>query len=404
MKMSTKLSISIFGFVSTLLFVLPGIEKAAQSGSTEAPAGFDNQTNGHLSQADFDEFREIFEEAEEEEEGLGPTFNDFSCVACHSAGAVGGSSTVVETRAGHVNRQGRFIEHPGGSLVHDMAISPEILEQVLPGEFIAQRISLNVLGDGFVEAIADDTLIRIANSQPASMRGTVIGVPVLEADGSRTRVGRFGWKNQHASLESFAADAYLNEMGITSPLQRDENTSDGRSVARFDEVPDPEDDGADVRAFADFMRATKVPPRARSATSSNARQGAEIFHSIGCDTCHVPQILTAPVGTSINLGTFTVPPALGNKIIRPYGDFLLHDIGTGDGIVQNGGASTANQMRTAPLWGVRTRIGTLMHDGASPDLVDAVNRHGGQAAQARAGFDALSGSDKRNLLAFLNSL
>jgi CxxC motif-containing protein (DUF1111 family) len=404
MKMSTKLSISIFGSMSTLLFMLPTIEKAAQSGSTEAPAGFDNRTNGHLSQVDFDAFREIFEEAEEEEEGLGPTFNDLSCVACHSAGAVGGSSTVVETRAGSINRRGEFEEHPGGSLVQDMAISPEILEQVLPGEFIAHRISLNTLGDGFVEAIADDTLIRIANSQPASVRGTVIGVPVLEENGSRTRVGRFGWKNQHASLESFAADAYLNEMGITSPLQRHENTSDGRSVAKFDEVQDPEDDGADVRAFADFMRATKVPPRDASADSPNATQGAEIFHSIGCDTCHVPQIVTAPVGTSINLGTLTVPPALGNKIIHPYGDFLLHDIGTGDGIVQNGGASTANQMRTAPLWGVRTRIGALMHDGASSSLTDAINRHGGQAAQARSSFQALSGGGKNRLLAFLNSL
>ncbi|HKE55932.1 MAG TPA: hypothetical protein VKB46_04500 [Pyrinomonadaceae bacterium] len=28
---------------------------------------------------------------------------------------------------------------------------------------------------------------------------------------------------------------------------------------------------------------------------------------------------------------------LGDKIIHPFSDFLLHDVGTGDGIVQNGG-------------------------------------------------------------------
>ena len=92
------------------------------------------------------------------------------------------------------------------------------------------------------------------------MRGTAVMVPVLEGS-RRGRIGRFGWKNQHASLESFAADAYLNEMGITSPLFPDENTSSGRSVAAFDPVADPEDDGVDIVAFANFMRSTKAPSR-----------------------------------------------------------------------------------------------------------------------------------------------
>ena len=110
----------------------------------------------------------------------------------------------------------------------------------------ALRISPNTLGDGFVEAIANDTLSRLRDAQPASMRGTTVVVPVLEANG-RARYGRFGWKGQHASLESFAADAYLNEMGITSPLLPDENTASGRDVAAYDHVEDPEDDGDDVR-------------------------------------------------------------------------------------------------------------------------------------------------------------
>jgi CxxC motif-containing protein (DUF1111 family) len=105
----------------------------------------------------------------------------------------------------------------------------------------------------------------------------------------------------------------------------------------------------------------------------------------------------------INGGALTVSMALGNKRIRPYGDFLLHDIGTGDGIVENGGQATRNQIRTAPLWGVRAR-GRLMHDGLSFDLNDAIQRHGNQASQARANFNGLSSKNRDRVLAFLLSL
>ena len=79
------------------------------------------------------------------------------------------------------------------------------------------RISTNTLGNGYVECVANETLLALRDAQPPEIRGTALMVPVLEGDGS-ARMGRFGWKNQHASLESFAADAYLNEMGVTSPL------------------------------------------------------------------------------------------------------------------------------------------------------------------------------------------
>ena len=164
------------------------------------------------------------------------------------------------------------------------------------------------------------------------MRGTAVRVPVLEA-GSVVRIGRFGWKSQHASLESFSADAYLNEMGITSPLFPDENTSSGRNVGYgtpYDPLPDPEDDGIDIVAFADFMRASKAP--SRGEIDQDVLMGERIFDDIGCDICHVPTIETAPTGTQINAGAFVVPEALGEKLIHPYSDFLLHDIGTGDGI------------------------------------------------------------------------
>jgi CxxC motif-containing protein (DUF1111 family) len=406
MNRSIKLGIVIVT-MAIMLVMLPTLQKPAQSqgGATEAPAGFDNLTNGHISQADFDTFRATFEEQEEIDEGLGPTFNNTACVNCHNVPITGGSSRQFETRAGHLDATGNFVEHPGGSLVQDRAINPSIKERVLSGEDATTRASVNTLGDGFVEAISDATLIGIRDSQPMSIRGVAISVPILEATNGSTRLGRFGWKNQHASLVSFSADAYLNEMGITSPLQPVENTSDGNSVAAFDTVPDPEDvGGVDVNRFAQFMRATKVPPRDQSLVGkAQTTAGEQIFHNIGCDGCHIPTIVTAPAGTALNGGFFTVSDALGNKIIHPYSDFLLHNIGTHDPIVQNGGQSTFNMVRTAPLWGLRNRA-SFLHDFSPNTMTQAITNHGGQAQGAADAFGALPISDKERLLTFLESL
>src|SRR5262249_26307972 len=206
-----------------------------------------------------------------------------------------------------------------GSLINDRAIDPLIQERVPGSETVRTfRTSLNTMGDGFVEAIDSNTLLAIANNQPGQSGGRIAGqfiqVPVLEAPGAR-RGGRFGWKNQHASLLSFSADAYLNEMGITSPLANVENTSMGNSVAAFDGVAEPEDNGEDIEIFARFMRATKAPPRdAVLAATPDARAGQQLFSQIGCNICHVASITTAPAGTAINGGNFIIPPALGNKV------------------------------------------------------------------------------------------
>lgn len=282
------------------------------------------------------------------------------------------------------------------------------------------RASPILVGLGFVECIADGTLLSIRDNQPVGMRGTAIVVDLLEApDG--TRVGRFGWKNSVASLLSFAAGAYLNEMGITSPLQPNEATSLGRTVAPFDTVADPEDSGGpegrgeDVEAFVRFMRSTKAPPRNVALALDDATDpGSALFDSLSCSVCHVRSITTAPEGTVINGGTFTVPAALGNKIIHPFSDFLLHDIGTGDGIVETNGELTRNKIRTAPLWGLRTRD-KFMHDGGSSSapsnngvqsftLNEVVLRHAGQAAASRTAYQALTTRQKEQLIRFLTSL
>jgi CxxC motif-containing protein (DUF1111 family) len=322
----------------------------------------------------------------------------------------GGISQITELRAGRF-AGGVFTDHPGGSLVHSRATDAAIQEHVHDSANVtAFRTSLNTLGDGFVKAIADETLEAIAADQAATTAGEIAGqvvmVPLLEAGGA-LRVGRFGWKAQQASLVSFSADAYLNEMGITSPLQPFENTSNGFFVgfgSGYDPVDEPEDDGEDVEIFARFMRATKAPPRdADHASTPQAVRGEQVFGDIGCNVCHQASIVTAPAGTLINGGTFTVPEALGDKVIHPFGDFLLHDIGTGDGIVQNGGQSTRNKVRTAPLWGVRTR-NRLLHDGTAVSFGDAIRRHGNEAQRARQAFQNLNRSDRLALIAFLMSL
>ena len=205
----------------------------------------------------FNDNRFIFEEVEHASDGLGPTYNAQSCGECHQNVVTGGASQIAEHRTGRADNN-RFFESLGGSLIQSRATDPEIMERVAFDDGVRTfRISTNTLGNGYIECIANSTITAIRDQQPANMRGTALIVPVLEGDSS-PRIGRFGWKNQHASLESFSADAYLNEMGITSPLFPEENTSSGRDrSARYDPVADPEDDGEDIVAFANFMRIHK---------------------------------------------------------------------------------------------------------------------------------------------------
>src|SRR5262245_11849076 len=182
----------------------------SQSGATEAPAGFDNLTNGVTTQAQFDADRATFEERDEIADGLGPVYNAQSCAECHQNPVTGAISQITELRAGHFDGV-NFINHPGGSLINDRAIDASIQERVLGGNEVRTfRTSLNTLGDGFVECIDSNVLANIANNQIIQTGGFIAGqfiqVPVLEAPGNN-RGGRFGWKNQQASLLSFSSDA-----------------------------------------------------------------------------------------------------------------------------------------------------------------------------------------------------
>jgi CxxC motif-containing protein (DUF1111 family) len=322
----------------------------------------------------------------------------------------------------------------GRSLVNDRAICPngafpnnEIQERVPDIENVRTlRLSLSLLGDGFVEAVSDQTLIELAEQQCKTSHrkicGQVLQVPIVEAPGQMA-VGRFGWKDQHASLLSFASDAYLNEMGITNRLQPDEVTKICNTVSEPNDTPGP-DGLSDIDHFARFIRATKAPARdTQLAGSPFAREGNGLFNKIGCETCHVETMTTAPAGTKIDGGAFTIPAALGSITFHPYGDFLMHDVGTGDGILQaiqehygkkvfrimsgylakQNFESSRNKIRTAPLWGVRLRP-RMMHDGTSLTFRDAILRHGGEAAHVTQQFEKLKKEDQEAIIEFLQSL
>jgi CxxC motif-containing protein (DUF1111 family) len=429
--------------VAVSLLVLAAFSLAATL--PEAPTGFDNKTNGLVDAATHTADQAKFDEIEQISDGLGPVYNAQSCRECHQNPTSGGSSQVNELRVGHNGPHGEFVnpEIPiahgteiikGRSLVNDRAICPngafpttEIQERVPDTEKIRTfRVSLNLLGDGFVEAVSDQTFVDLAKDQCKrnhnKICGQVLYVPVVEAPG-QTAVGRFGWKDQHASLLSFSGDAYLNEMGITNRLQPDEVTNLCNTVSEPNDTPGA-DGLADIDHFARFIRATEAPARdSQLAQTPKAQLGAELFAKVGCNICHVQTLTTASAGSKVNGGAFTIPPALGDKQFHPYGDFLLHNVGTGDGIVmamtEHYGKnmykitwknlsipefnSTADKIRTAPLWGVRLHS-RLMHDGASVTLLDAILRHRGEAEHVTDKFEKLKPAEKEALLEFLRSL
>jgi CxxC motif-containing protein (DUF1111 family) len=480
---------------TTLLFVLAGAvliglavhsRGQAPAEAPEALTGFDDQSNGFSNADRRSADQKFFEEVEHiAPDGLGPLYNAQSCRECHQTPVTGAASQVTELRVGHLDAHGQFqnpqipVNHGAAAiqdrtLVNDRAICPEIQEHVPETETVrTTRLATNILGDGYVEAISDETLLRIRKQQCQASHGKICGqavrVPVPESEG-RDRIGRFGWKDQHASLLAFAADAYLNEMGITNGLQKTEVTTicnppvtasvpnhDSTKITEPNSLPDPTDNNLeDVDHFASFMRSLKAPAGdAAAATNPDVRRGAELFTKIGCSSCHVETIVTGKTPASPG-GPGLHPDALENRAIHPYSDFLLHNIGTGDGIAialvehfsrervekrfhdettaeanepsgktsedecsENYQTAVAegekhpnllrdtlcarNKVRTAPLWGLRLRS-RLMHDGNSMQLDDAIRRHQGESAQITERFLKLKPLDQQFLLAFLQSL
>ncbi len=343
---------------------------------------------------------EEFTNAETPEGGLGPLFNQTSCVACHNAAGPGGASAVTVTRFGRMLPDGRFdpLDRLGGSLLQKFAIAPELQEVVPPeANVVAQRVATPVFGLGLIEAIPDAALIdAAARSKPDGVRGRAAMIVDIET-GNR-RVGRLGWKAQHASVLAFAADAYNNEMGITNCFFPIENAPNGKRelLAHFnigtdvEDVIDPATGLADVDKAANFMR--YLAPLSRPSMNASARAGETVFEQTGCSTCHTPVLQTGR----------NVVAALDRKAVPLYSDLLLHEMGAlADGIAQE--AAGTREMKTAPLWGLRTRT-NLLHDGRAPTATMAIQAHDGEARNSRDRFNRLPPPHRQQLLDFLRTL
>jgi CxxC motif-containing protein (DUF1111 family) len=358
-----------------------------------------------ITATEFSEFRlglDDFVEVESAEEGLGPAFNGASCAVCHSVPVIGGGGVILEVRAGHRDEAGdhRGLNDAGETLIHMLSTPAHGCQPIIPDDVtvIARRAPIPLFGAGLVEAIPDETLLALEdpfdrNRDGVSGRAAI----VVDLASGRRRVGRFGWKAQHATLLAFGADAYRNEMGITNDLFPEEFAFgvSAEQMRACDRIPDPED-ARDRRTgrrgidnFESFMRLLAPVPRA--SVDAMTREGERIFAAIGCTSCHVPALETGPDAN----------PLFNRRRVELFSDLLLHDVGTGDGIRQ--AAGEPNEIRTPALWGLRVRR-PLLHDGSAATIAEAIARHQGEAALALSGFQRLSPDERELLLGFLRSL
>jgi CxxC motif-containing protein (DUF1111 family) len=372
--------------------------------TTQSP-GTPGSALAGITPVEFEEFRvglADFLEVEAAEEGLGPAFNGTSCAGCHSIPAVGGTGTIAEMRAGRRNARGEFepFDASGETLFHLFSLPTHSCQPIMPSDadVIARRMPIAVFGAGLVEAIPDETLIALEDPNDRNGDGVSgrAGFVVDMATGDR-RVGRFGWKAQHATLLAFSADAYRNEMGITNDLFPHE-AAYGVTADRMracDPIPDPEDirdprtRKRGIDNFASFMQF--LAPVSRGPIDDQVRAGERVFSAIGCAACHTPTLSTGPSSN----------PLFNRRPVPLFSDLLLHDVGTGDGITQPPGE--ANELRTPALWGLRHRR-PFLHDGSAATAADAIMQHRQEAELARRGFERASDADRAALMAFLRSL
>jgi CxxC motif-containing protein (DUF1111 family) len=345
----------------------------------------------------FRDGKDDFENEEDVESGLGPIFNEASCVACHHTGATGGGSARNVTRFGRTTN-GVFdpLESLGGSLLQDHAILPGAAETIPPeANTIIQRNSPPLFGMGLIDAIPEDAILKNVHKHPVD---GVTGRPayVIDVVSGQLKVGRFGWKCEQATLLAMAADAYRNELGITNRYFPTENAPNGNValLAKYDFVADPEDAPAtglaDFEKVANFMK--YLAPAPGKPLTPSAIAGAQLFQMAGCAVCHVPTMMTGPNSEA----------AFNRREVRLYSDLLLHNMGAlADGVSQ--GDATEVEMRTPPLWGLQYSA-PYLHDGRATTVDDAILAHDGEGKVARDRYSRFTPTQRKQLADFLLSL
>lgn len=366
-----------------------------------------------------EEFNRIFSPSD----GSGPLFVATSCGACH-VGDGKGHPVFNLTRFGRMVG-GVFdpMRAQGGPQVQNRAILRYIAE-VVPAGVTGMSVftAPSVTGLGFLEAVDDTTLLRLADPDDADGDGISGRVQLLDEDdlivevtsldgvaneGGPTRgvpiggkfIGRFGKKGVAVNLLHQTVTAYHQDMGLTSDLVPQDLFN--RQVGTFasDDVPDPEVGSSTVSAVVFYLKTLKPPPR-RNPQDLDVLAGEAHFAAVGCAGCHLPTLRT---------GASPLAP-LHQADFHPYTDLLLHDMGPelDDGYTE--GVALTSEWRTPPLWGVGLAPAAqggqshLLHDGRAKSLPEAVEFHGGEGAASRAAFRALSPGQQAQVVRFLESL
>lgn len=369
--------------------------------------------------------------------GLGPIFNNVSCINCHIADGRGRpplGSEALETMLIRIsvdgtNQHGGPNPVPGfGGQLQDKSIfgyEPEgnviisyteisgnypdgtpyslrkpnyqLTGQVPAGVNISPRVAPFVFGLGLLEAISEVDILSNEDEFDSDGDG-VSGKPnyVYDDRNQTTKLGRFGWKANQPSLYQQSAAAYVNDIGITNPLYQLENCHNNAVCDTLDD--DPEITNEILESVELYVQTLAVPGR-RDFDNADVIAGKELFKSAGCSNCHTPSYTTGNHPVS----------ELSNQKIFPYTDLLLHDMG--DELADNRTDFRADgkEWRTSPLWGIGlvsvvNGHTNFLHDGRARSLEEAILWHGGEAEQSKEKFMLLNLEDRNRLLAFLNSL
>lgn len=356
-------------------------------------------------------------------DGLGPIFVATSCEQCH-VGDGKGHPAFDLTRFGAA---GAFDFDPmtslGGPQLQHRSI-PGYPAETLPAHAtgVARFTPPAVTGLGFLDAVDDTTLVRLADPNdedgdgisgrlqlhaPTELIETALALEAQSAPDPDARgnlvaggyIGRFGKKALTVNLLHQTVGAYQQDMGVTSDLLMEDLFTPQAGGRASDDVADPEVSSSAVANVVFYLKTLRAPSR-RNVDDADVVAGEQLFSAIGCAGCHVPTLRTGRSEIDV----------LDRVEFHPYTDLLLHDMGPelDDGYTE--GRATTSEWRTPPLWGVGIQANFqggrafLMHDGRAESFEEAIALHGGEGAQSRAEFDALAAEDRARVVRFLESL